>query len=216
MHFQRVFGQAFGLEAGIAAVVFGAVLIAVAAAIIASWWRRRRGRPASGRSERNGLELAYVLALTGVVVFVIGVSFSANASFWRDPPPAMTVRVTAFQWCWNFRYEKQPVDVVAACEGGGTPTLVLPAGRPVRVELASRDVIHSFWVPGLRFKVDIYPDHVNSFTFTLPQGRWTGRCAQFCGVYHDDMVFRLQAVPVARFDRWLHARGGPAQAVSPR
>jgi len=75
-------------------------------------------------------------------------------------------------------------------------------------------VIHSFWVPALDFKVDAYPDHVNSFTFTLRDGRWLGHCAQLCGLYHAEMLFRIQAVPPAAFDRWLHSRGGSARAVS--
>jgi cytochrome c oxidase subunit II len=216
MHFQHVFGQAFGLETRIAAVVFGLVLLGIGVAIAESWRRKRRGRPAAQRSEHTKLELGYVLVLAGVVGFLIFVSFSANASFFTDPPPALTVRVTAFQWCWRFSYTGQPVTITGQCEQGKPPTLMLPAGRPVRVELTATDVIHSFWVPGLDVKLDAYPGHVNSFTFTLRDGRWLGRCALLCGLYHDDMMFSVQAVPPARFDRWLHAHGGSATAVSAR
>jgi cytochrome c oxidase subunit 2 len=214
MHFQRVFGQAFGLETKIAEVVFALVAVAIAVAVIESHRRRRRGKPAAQKAESNPLELGYVVVLTGIVGFLIFVSLSANDSFFSDPRPALTVRVTAFQWCWRFRYAGQPVTVTAQCQGGPVPTLVLPAGRPVRVQLESADVIHSFWVPGLRFKMDIYPGHVNSFTFTLHQGRWLGRCAQLCGVFHDDMLFHLQAVPAASFGRWLRAHRGSGTAVS--
>jgi cytochrome c oxidase subunit 2 len=148
------------------------------------------------------------------VGFLIFVSFSANAAFFSDPPPAMTVRVTAFQWCWRFQYPGQSVTITGQCAGGPVPTLVLPSGRPVRVQLTSADVIHSFWIPGLRFKMDIYPDHVNTFTFTLHQGSWLGRCAQLCGLYHDDMLFHVQAISPARFDRWLRAHRGSGSAVS--
>lgn len=214
MHFQHVFGQAFGIETKIAAVVFGLVVIAMLAAAAESWRRRRRGRAASQIAERNRLELAYLTLLTGVVVFLIVLSLSAANSFFSDPPPALTVKVTAFQWCWRFQYAGQPVSVTSRCAGGPVPTLVLPAGRPVRVELASADVIHSFWLPGLDFKMDVYPGHLNSFTFTLRPGRWTGHCAQLCGLYHAEMLFRLEAVPRAAFDRWLRSRGGSAAAVS--
>ena len=53
------------------------------------------------------------------------------------------------------------------CRGGPYPTLVLPAGEPVELDLTSIDVIHAFWLPYLRFKMYAYPDHVNSFTTTL-------------------------------------------------
>src|SRR5947207_4743532 len=160
MHFQHVFGQTFGLFTRIAGVVFGLAVVAVLIAVIESWRRGRRGKPAVQRAERNGLELAYVAVLAAVVGFLIFVSFSANASFWTAPRSALTVRVTAFQWCWRFQYAGRPVSVTGPCRGSAVPTLVVPAGRPVRIELTSADVIHSFWVPGLRVKMDVYPDHV--------------------------------------------------------
>jgi cytochrome c oxidase subunit 2 len=216
MQFQRAFAQAFGTETRIAEVVFGLVLLAMVVAFAGSRWRRRRGKSSSERAEHNPLELTYLAVLVVVVGFLVFVSFSTNARYWRDPPPDMTVKVTAFQWCWDFQYPGTQVNVSARCEGGGPSTLVLPAGRQVRVELTSRDVIHSFWVPGLRLKLDIFPDHVNSFTVTLRDGRWVGHCAEFCGLYHAEMMFHLRAIPPAQFDRWLHARGGPVQEVSPR
>src|SRR5437764_9736896 len=122
MHFQHVFGQTFGLETKIAAVVFGLVAAAMLIAGLESWRRKRRGRPAVQQAERNGLELAYLAVLTAVVGFLVFVSFSANASFWSAPRSALTVRVTAFQWCWRFWYAGQPVSVTGPCRGGATPT----------------------------------------------------------------------------------------------
>jgi heme/copper-type cytochrome/quinol oxidase subunit 2 len=118
------------------------------------------------------------------------------------------VRVTAFQWCWHFQYLGTRVSVNGRCAGGPVPTLVLPANRPVEIELTARDVIHSFWIPGLDFKMDIYPDHVNRFTTTLPEGRWLGKCAEFCGLFHYGMLFHIQTYPAVRFDRWLQSKGG--------
>jgi heme/copper-type cytochrome/quinol oxidase subunit 2 len=210
VHFQQVFGRVFSLQTTIAEVVFGLVVALMVAAMVISWLRRRRKRPAARRSEANPLEIGYALALVGMIVYLVMLSFSANASFWRDPPAALHVRVTAFQWCWRFQYAGQPVSIRGSCAGGAVPTLVLPAGEPVRVDLASSDVIHAFWVPALKFKMDIYPGHVNSFTFTLRDGRWIGRCTQFCGLYHYGMMFYLQAVPREQFYRWLHARAHPA------
>lgn len=213
MHTQRVFGQVFSLETVIAAVVFGLVLVAMLTAAALSWHRRRRGKPAARRAEHHLAEGSYVLALTGMAVFLIVTSFSATAIFFHDPPPALTVRATGFQWCWDFSYPGRHVAATAPCAGRKLPTLVVPAGRPVRFEVTSRDVIHSFWVPALRLKMDAYPQHVNSFTVTLRRGRWLGHCAQFCGLYHDGMMFYLEAVPPGQFAQWLRAHGGnPALA----
>ena len=216
MRFGRLFGHAFGIETTIAEIVFGLVVLAMLVAFAESRRRRRRGRPGSGRAENNPLELSYVAVLAGVVGFLVWLSFTTNDAYYPvgDPPrPAMTVTVTAFQWCWDFRYQGTAVDVTARCGGGPIPTLVLPAGRTVRVNLTSRDVIHSFWVPGLRLKLDIYPQHVNHFTFTLRRGQWLGHCAEYCGLYHTDMMFRLRAVPPATFRRWLQTQERQAQQV---
>ena len=75
--------------------------------------------------------------------------------------------------------------------------------------MTSSDVIHAVWVPYLRYKIYAYPGHVNTFTVTLTHtGRWIGRCAQLCGLFHYEMDFYLQAETPAQFDRWLRAQGG--------
>ena len=74
--------------------------------------------------------------------------------------------------------------------------LVLPTGRTIRFEETSRDVIHSFWVPELLFKRDVFPGNVrNVFEVTIDQeGAYVGRCAELCGTYHSMMNFELRAV----------------------
>jgi cytochrome c oxidase subunit 2 len=216
MPFRHVFGQDFGLEVALAAAVFALVIAAMVAAVLMSWRRRRRDRPPSARAEHDRAEAGYVLGLTAIAVFLAVVSLSSNSAESAGPPPALTVQVTAFQWCWQFHYAGRPVTINARCNGGPVPTLVLPAGRPVRLLLRSRDVIHSFWLPWLRYKRDVYPGHVNTFTLTLPAGRWLGRCAQFCGLHHYQMTFYVHAVPAARFARWLHASSGALPVVGAR
>lgn len=216
MHFQHVFWSTWHLQIWIASVVFGAVLLTMLIAFALSWYRRRRGRGPSHIAKRDKLEIGYAAALAGIAIFLINLSFSSNSSFWSDPPAALTVRATGFQWCWNFSYPGQRVQVSGVCAGRGLPTLVLPAGRDVRFQVTSRDVIHGFWIPALKVKMYAYPGHVNSFTMSpLRPGHWLGHCNEFCGLYHYGMMFRVQAVPPAQFDRWLHAHGGPAQAVRP-
>jgi cytochrome c oxidase subunit 2 len=101
--------------------------------------------------------------------------------------------------------------VTVACLQGRPPVLVVPAGESVRVELTSADVLHAFWVPYLDFKMDAFPGHVNTFTVTFPHaGRWIGRCAQLCGLYHTSMDFWVQAVAPSAFRGWLAAGGSAA------
>jgi cytochrome c oxidase subunit 2 len=203
--FQSAFAQLFTQDAMIAAVVFCLVVAALGGAVAASWRRRKRGQPASRRAEANRLEIGYVAVLAGIVVFLVVTGFMANARDFPDPPtPAITVRVIGYQWCWSFAYEGTERTVTGQCEGGRAPVMVVPAGKPVKLEVTSADVIHAFWLPAQRFKINAYPGQVNTFMITFPKpGKWIGRCAQLCGLYHFDMDFYVQAVPAATFTAFL-------------
>jgi cytochrome c oxidase subunit 2 len=215
--FRSYFAQEFGLETWVAAAVFGLVALTMLAAFGVSHARRRRGKPSSQRLEAHKLEFSYLGLLACVAAFLATFSITRNNAETSDPPgPALTVRVTGFQWCWQFSYQGTPVSVTGQCASGHPVVWVMPTQRPVRVEVTSKDVIHGFWVPYLRWKVYAYPGHTNTFTVTLTRtGTWPGRCSEFCGLYHDQMDLTLRAVPPAQFDQWLHAHGGPAAAVRP-
>jgi cytochrome c oxidase subunit II len=217
MPFRHVFWSLFTLESVIAAVVFGLVAAVMVAAALVSWRKRRRGSPAARRDHLHVVETAFGVALAGMAAFLVFASFSANAQdFHRtSADPALRVQVTAFQWCWQFHYIGEPVTVSGACGATGQyPVLVVPAGEPVEFDVASVDVLHAFWIPYLDTKIDAFPGHVDSFTATVPvTGRWIGRCAQFCGLYHTEMDFWLQAVTPTQFDSWLKARAHPAAAT---
>jgi cytochrome c oxidase subunit 2 len=214
--YRHDFAQAFGLESVIAGVVFVLVALTMMTATVLSWRRKRRGRGSSQKSKANLLETSYlgVLALVAAGLATFSLTLNNRETLNADPP-AMSVKVIAYQWCWRFDYVGQPVTVQAQCRGGTLPTLVLPTGRSVRLEVTSLDVIHGFWLPYLRWKIYAYPGHVNSFTVTLTQdGKWTGRCSELCGLYHYQMDFYVRAIPPAAFDRWIAAHGGSATAVS--
>ncbi len=129
--------------------------------------------------------------------------------------PDNTVEVVAFKWNWQFNYLSGPTpkgaepQVVASTTGSSEviPLIVLPVGQTIRFELHAQDVIHSFWVPELLFKRDVFPGSVhNVFEVTIDEvGRYVGRCAELCGTYHSMMNFELVAVPVDQFDAYLQA-----------
>jgi cytochrome c oxidase subunit 2 len=127
--------------------------------------------------------------------------------------PDQIVEVVAFKWNWQFNYRDGPgpqAHTVASTLGSSDviPLLVLPTGRRVRIEETSRDVIHSFWVPYLLFKRDVFPGSIrNQFEVTLDrEGRYVGRCAELCGTYHAFMQFELVVVSPQRFDQFLAAK----------
>jgi cytochrome c oxidase subunit 2 len=127
--------------------------------------------------------------------------------------PDQVVQVVAFKWQWEFDYRDgigPTANTVASTVGSADviPLLVLPVGEKIRFEETSKDVIHSFWVPQLLFKRDVFPGNVrNAFEVTLDkEGRYVGRCAELCGTYHAFMQFELVAVSKANFDTYLAAK----------
>jgi cytochrome c oxidase subunit 2 len=204
--FKSAFDQLLTQDAIIAGVVFGLILLAITAAMVYSWYRGRRGQGPLKVAKANRVELSYIGVLFGIAVFLVVSSFTANAKDYPDPPkPAAQVKVTGYQWCWRFHYEGTAVTATGQCQGlRNLPVLVVPAGEPVRLDITSADVIHAVWVPQWKFKLYAYPDHVQGLTITIPRtGRWIGRCAQICGIYHYEMDFWLQAVPPAAFASYL-------------
>jgi cytochrome c oxidase subunit II len=120
--------------------------------------------------------------------------------------PAVTVDVTGFQWSWEFTY---PQYNNVTSDGymwgyGPLPVLEIPVGETVRFNLASTDVVHSFWVPEFLFKRDVIPGHPNHFQITATQtGTFTGHCSELCGLYHSRMLFTLKIVTPAQFHTWI-------------
>lgn len=208
---RQIFGHTFAIYVTIAAIVFGLILLAVVVAMALSRRRKRAGRPTSSRAKSTPLELSYAAVVACVVGFIVFVSFRATARE-GDPPgrPVATVNVHGFQWCWRFDYPGHHRTVSGTCEHGDWPTMVVPAGVPVKLRITGDDVIHSWWVPFLRYKLDAFPDHVNTVTLTIPHpGRWRGRCAEFCGLNHYSMDFFLRAVPMSQYRQWV-AHGSTA------
>lgn len=208
---RQIFGHTFGIDATIAGIVFLLVVLGVLTAMALSRHRKRTGREPSERAKNTPLEVGYGLVVAAVVGFVVFLSFRATAQ--ERPSPATgkaVVRVQAFRWCWRFSYPgHQRSSDPATCIGGDRPTMVVPAGVPITVQVTSHDVIHSWWVPYLRYKMDAFPHHVNTFTITIPRtGRWLGHCAEFCGENHFRMDFWLRAVSPQRYRAWLAHGGG--------
>jgi heme/copper-type cytochrome/quinol oxidase subunit 2 len=203
---RQIFGSVFALEAIVAAGVFLVILGVLA------WALARRRSEASDRPERPRLEAFYVGALAAFAVFLVAwTAWQNHREHDAAGPAPLRVDVTGFQWCWTFGYPQSPAhrSVTGTCKGKDIPTLVVPTGRTVQLRITSRDVIHSLWVPDLRYKMDAFPHHVNTFTLTLDRaGRWRGRCAEFCGQRHATMDFWIKAVPPREYDRWAH--GGSA------
>ena len=122
----------------------------------------------------------------------------------EDPPAdeAIEINVIGHQWWWEFEYPEQ--SVVTANE------MHVPVDTPVKLNLMSDDVIHSFWIPKLAGKQDVVPNNVNPLQFTANfVGTYFGQCAEFCGVAHAHMRFRVIVESQFEFDKWVTAYHTP-------
>lgn len=212
MPYRRVFNQVFSVEAGIAA---GVAAIVVGLTLFACVrYRARRGseRKPSHRHEWPVVEASYTVAVLLAAVFLVWLSLSNMGSEQAasSQKPALTIRVTGFQWCWRFTYVDRGSTVQGTCNlGKDLPTLVLPAGEPVKFDIVSNDVIHEFWLPHVDMKWEAFPNHVTSYTATFTQeGHWLGHCSEFCGLDHAYMLFWVQVEPRATFEHWLASHQG--------
>lgn len=146
-------------------------------------------------------------ALPTLLVIGLFVASAAvlNANDAKHSGAPLRVKVEGFQWQWRFTYIDSRVQLTGF--SGSPPELVLPVGEPVDFELVSDDVIHSFFIPAFLVKRDTIPGVDNHLQLTInAQGTYTGQCAEFCGLLHDQMLFSIRAVSASDFAGWLASR----------
>lgn len=123
------------------------------------------------------------------------------------------IRIIGHQWWWEIHYLNDDVskEVTTADE------LHLPVGRPVNIEVETRDVMHSFWIPALHGKVDLIPGMKNYIRLVASQpGSYMGQCAEYCGAEHARMRFLAVAQAPDEYEAWLDRQREPgAQPKTP-
>lgn len=151
-----------------------------------------------------------VLAITALLVFGSSAGLHqmpSSPSWWaagKSRGEPLHIEVIGQQWWWSLHYPGSGVQL--------RNEMRLPVGRPVLIQVSSRDVIHSFWVPRLGGKLDAIPGRTGVLRLQADQpGIFRGQCAEFCGLSHAHMVMTVIAMPGDEFDAWLAAQpaGGP-------
>jgi cytochrome c oxidase subunit 2 len=155
--------------------------------------------------EHLPLEIAWTvgpaLVLLAIAIPTVRTTFRAQPA--EPPANALIVKVTAHQWGWEVAYPD--LEIRTANE------IHLTLGQPTQIQLQSADIIHSFWVPALGGKRDVIPGHVNTITLTpLVPGVYLGQCAEFCGLSHANMRFRVFVDTPAEFATWSTRQTAPA------
>jgi len=200
-----------------------------------------RANPTPSKTSHNTL---LEVIWTGIPVFILLVVFVPSMKllahqFKTAPANAITVKATGNQWYWSYSYPDNggfevTSNILPAEEADkrGEPRqlaadnrLVLPVGEPIRLETTGADVIHSFAVPSLWFKLDAVPGRINEKVLTIKEpGVYYGQCSELCGARHGYMPIVVEALPRAKFNAWVLTHSGakidgapdaPAAAAAP-
>ena len=171
---------------------------AVGFTALAFFWRFRRKEKNQATPVVNptvGLEIAFVAIPLAFFLLWFTIGFKDFSRYTNPPPNAMDVYVMGKQWMWKFAYPDGP---------NAIGVLHVPANRPVRLLITSRDVLHSFFVPAFRLKMDAVPGRYNQawFTATKP-GRYQVFCAEYCGTQHSKMWAEVIVLAPETFDEWI-------------
>lgn len=156
------------------------------------------------------LELMYtVIPIVLVGVLFVNSQRTIETVLELDDNPDITIDVYGKQWSWDFYYEDYDVHYSGErimVEGKGDdfehlPTLYLPVDQNVEFRVHSRDVQHAFWIPAFLYKTDMIPGRTNVFQVTPTlEGTYAGKCAEMCGEFHSEMLFKVEVVSLDAFE----------------
>jgi len=177
-------------------------------------YRRRKGETTMPAQLRYNMPIEALFTAIPLILVLGFFAFTARdtaAIEAKVENPDVRIEVIAKQWSWDFNYVDSNVydsGIQAQFTGKEEnitetlPTLYLPVGKSVEIELSSRDVIHSFWVVEFLYKKDMFPGQTNRMYFTpLKEGTYVGKCAELCGEYHSMMLFSVKVVSPAEYER---------------
>ena len=209
---------------------------------------RRGSNPTPSRTSHNTLlEVAWTLIPVLILVAIAVPSIKLLAKQYTPAPAkALTIKATGNQWYWSYSYpDNGGFEVVSnmlkeagEVKAGEQPRtdaagpehlavdnrMVVPVGEPIRLQTTGADVIHSFAVPSLWFKLDAVPGRINEKVLIVEKpGVYFGQCSELCGIRHGYMPIAVEALPRDKFDAWVlsHSDGkldrqpAPAATATP-
>jgi cytochrome c oxidase subunit 2 len=184
-----------------------AVLVIVGGLIVyaALRFRRRDDREPAQVHGNPRLEIVWT-AIPVLIVSFVFIRTTLRMDYVRNgPPPQQTIQVTGIQWAWSFKYPNGRSSVTK---------LTIPTGQVVRLQVTSKDVLHSFWVPRLGGQIYAKPGFENAGWIQASQpGQYFGQCNELCGLYHYSMLLEIDAVSDADYQAFLS--GAPPPGAGP-
>ena len=177
--------------------------VAITAAIVYCFFKYRRkgeneiGAPIHGNMR---LEIAWIVGPFILAMAMFGWGAVVYVDYRNTPRDTLDIYVIGKQWMWKAQHPNGKKEI---------NELHIPAGRDIRLILASEDVIHDFFVPAFRVKMDVVPGHYNTMWFrpTKP-GRYHFFCSQYCGTNHAVMGGWVTVMKPSDYATWLSGSGG--------
>jgi cytochrome c oxidase subunit 2 len=212
------------------------VLVLALLVVIAVRFNRRRNPVASKTSHNTMLEVVWTLVPVLILIGIAVPSIDLIAKQYKPAPEgALTIKVTGNQWFWTYGYPDngdfevisnmlnihgQPIVNNGVREVGSKPwdgpshlevdnRMVVPVGEPIRLQITAADVIHSFAVPSLWFKLDAVPGRINEKVLVVEKpGVYYGQCSELCGAKHGYMPIAVEALPRDKYNAWVLTHAG--------
>jgi len=181
-------------------------------------YRRRKGQVGLPVQLRYNLPIEIFYTIVPLILIIGFFAFTARdqEEIERDPGnPDVQIQVFGKRWSWDFNYIQENVYTAGIqaqerLNGDGTidedrlPVLVLPVNAKVQIDLESRDVAHSFWIIDFLYKKDLIPAQTNHWFFVPEKiGSYKGKCAELCGEFHADMLFKVEVVSQEDYDAYI-------------
>lgn len=141
--------------------------------------------------------LEFLWSFIPLVIFlgVFGWGWVVYHQMRNMPEDALEVHVTGYKWAWDFTYKSGKVT---------TNEFVVPVGKPVKLIITSRDVLHSFFLPSMRIKQDAVPGRYTALWFNATKtGDYQVFCAEYCGDSHSRMLARMKVVTMPEYETWI-------------
>lgn len=190
-----IIDQGWDLAFWVSIVFF--VLVVVPMALFVVKYRRKDDKEVGSEpGHSTALEIGWSVVPLAIVMACFLVGFRGFMAASVAPADAYEIKAEAQKWSWTFRYP-----------GKDSPgELVVPAGRPVRMVMSSKDVLHSFYIPTFRVKQDVVPGSYSSVWFeAVEPGETTLECTEYCGKDHSQMLAKVIVKSPEEFDQWLSA-----------
>lgn len=187
----------------IIAFLFSLVVVFMLYTIVV--FRKHEGDDTDGRHFEGNTALEIIWTVVPLIAVVVFAFYGLNtlAQVTRSEPDELVIKVNGFQWAWTFEYEDGSVI---------SPELMLPVNQRVHLEMNSRDVIHSFWIPEMRVKQDLVPGQITNLRITpILEGDYKVRCAELCGLTHWNMETPVHVVSQAEYDQWIADQSAAAE-----